>query len=51
VWRDPGNAGWQYDLGISNERIGDVLMAQGNIAEAFKSYQCAHRLMTTSDSD
>ena len=24
---DPGNAQWQYDLGISNERIGDVLMA------------------------
>ena len=27
---DPGNAGWQYDLGISNERIGTVLQAQGD---------------------
>jgi tetratricopeptide (TPR) repeat protein len=24
---DPGNAQWQYDLGISNERIGSALMA------------------------
>jgi tetratricopeptide (TPR) repeat protein len=36
---DPGNAGWQYDLGTSNERIGDVLMAQGNLDGALKSYQ------------
>jgi tetratricopeptide (TPR) repeat protein len=27
---DPSNAGWQYDLGISHERIGSVLMAQGD---------------------
>jgi tetratricopeptide (TPR) repeat protein len=36
---EPGNADWQYDLGISNERIGDVLMAQGNLDGALKSYQ------------
>ena len=28
---DPNNAGRQYDLGISNERIGDVLIAQGDL--------------------
>ena len=33
---DPGNAGWQYDLGISNERIGNVQMAQGDLAAALK---------------
>ena len=36
---DPGNAGWQYDLGISSERIGDVLMTQGNLSQALKAYQ------------
>jgi hypothetical protein len=36
---DPGNAGWQYDLGISNERIGNVQMAQGDLAAALKSYE------------
>jgi hypothetical protein len=30
---DPGNAGWQPDLSLSQERIGDVLCAQGNLAE------------------
>jgi hypothetical protein len=29
-----GNARWQYDLGISNERIGDVQVAQGDLAGA-----------------
>ena len=36
VQADPGNAQWQYDLGISNERIGDVLIAQGNLADALE---------------
>jgi hypothetical protein len=30
---DPGNAGWQPDFSLSQERIGDVLCAQGNLAE------------------
>jgi hypothetical protein len=34
---DPGNAGWQYDLGISNERIGDIFMVQGNLADVLNS--------------
>ena len=28
---DPGNAGWQRDLSVSHERIGDVLVAQGEL--------------------
>ena len=28
VQSDPGNAGWQFDLGFSNERVGNVLAAQ-----------------------
>ncbi len=48
---DPGNAGWQLDLGISRERIGDDLMAQGNLAGALECYQAgddivAHLLNT-----
>jgi len=35
---DPGNAGWQCDLAVSYERIGDVRRAQGNLPEALKSY-------------
>ena len=35
---DPDNAGWQNDLSVSQERIGDVLSAQGNLPEALESY-------------
>ena len=35
---DPGNAGWQRDLSVSYNKVGDVLVAQGNLAEALKSY-------------
>jgi hypothetical protein len=31
---DPGNAGWQRDLSVSYNKIGDVLVAQGNLPEA-----------------
>ena len=41
---DPGNAGWQYDLGISNERLGDVLVAQGNLTEALTAYRARHAI-------
>jgi tetratricopeptide (TPR) repeat protein len=34
----PGNAGWQNDLSISYERIGDVQAAQGDLKAALKSY-------------
>ena len=36
---DPGNAGWQRDLSVSYDRIGDVLEAQGNLPEALKSFR------------
>ena len=35
---DPSNAGWQRDLSVSYESVGDVLVAQGNLPEALKSY-------------
>ena len=36
---NPENAAWQHNLSLSYSRVGDVLMAQGNLAEALKSYQ------------
>ena len=36
---DPGNAGWQRDLSVSYERVGDVLVAQGNLPEALKAFR------------
>lgn len=38
---DPGNAGWQRDLSVSHNRIGDVLVAQGNLPAALDSYKAA----------
>jgi tetratricopeptide (TPR) repeat protein len=35
---DPGNAGWQRDLSVSYDKVGDVQMAQGNLKAALKSY-------------
>ena len=37
--QDPGNAGWQRDLSISYEKVGDVQSAQGDLASALKSYR------------
>ena len=36
---DPGNAGRQGDLAASYVKVGDLLMAQGNLVEALKWYQ------------
>ena len=36
---DPDNAGWQRDLSVSYERIGDALVAQGRLPEALQSYR------------
>jgi tetratricopeptide (TPR) repeat protein len=38
---DPGNAGWQRDLSVSYEKVGDVQQAQGDLAGALKSYQAS----------
>jgi tetratricopeptide (TPR) repeat protein len=39
VQSDPGNAVWQRDLSVSFNKVGDVLVAQGNLPEALKSYR------------
>jgi tetratricopeptide (TPR) repeat protein len=36
-----GNAGWQHDLSVSHERIGDLLRDQGNLPAALQSYEAA----------
>ncbi|MCU0857458.1 MAG: hypothetical protein MUC65_03530 [Pontiellaceae bacterium] len=36
---DPSNAGWQRDLSVSYDRIGDVLRAQGDLAGALNAYR------------
>ena len=44
------NAGWQRDLALSHNRIGEVLRAQGNLPEALESFRAsqaiAERLVT-----
>jgi hypothetical protein len=35
---DPANAGWQRDLSVSHNNIGDILRAQGDLAEALKAF-------------
>jgi hypothetical protein len=39
--RDPANTGWQRDLSVSNVKIGDVLVAQGDGLGALAAYQAA----------
>jgi hypothetical protein len=34
---DRGNTEWQRDLSVSNEKVGDVLVAQGKLDEAVKA--------------
>jgi tetratricopeptide (TPR) repeat protein len=36
---EAGNADWQRDLSVSNNKIGDVLVSRGNLPEALKSYR------------
>ena len=38
---DPANAGWQRDLSVSQEKLGDVLVQQGNLAEALAGFKAA----------
>ena len=37
--QDKSNAGWQRDLSVSYEKVGDVLVAQGDLAGALKNYR------------
>ena len=39
VQASPANLQWQHDLAFFHEKIGDGLAAQGNPAEALKSYE------------
>ena len=39
VQSEPSNVGWRRDLSVSQERIGDVLLAQGNLGEALTAYR------------
>ena len=36
---DPDNADWQRDLSVSYNKVGDVLVEQGNLTEALKSHR------------
>src|SRR5262245_6203076 len=39
--QDPGNAEWQRDLSVSRDKVGDVLVAQGNGAGALAAYRAS----------
>ena len=36
---DPSDAGWQRDLSVSYDKVGDVQVAQGDLAAAMQSYR------------
>ena len=36
---DADNARWQRDLSVARDRVGDVLVAQGKLPEALKSFR------------
>jgi tetratricopeptide (TPR) repeat protein len=36
--KDPGNTGWQRDVFVSLNKVGDVEVAQGDLVAALKSY-------------
>ncbi|MDP8256308.1 MAG: tetratricopeptide repeat protein [Candidatus Alcyoniella australis] len=38
---DPSNTGWQRDLSVSHNKLGDVLRAQGDLAGALREYRAA----------
>jgi hypothetical protein len=50
---DPGgNAGWQRDLSVSNERLGDICLAQGNLSAAIEQYRASlARMVPIRDAD
>ena len=39
VKADPDNTSWQRDLSVAYDKIGDVLVAQGDLSGALQSYQ------------
>ena len=36
---DPGNAGWQHDVSVSLDKVGDVRLAVGDRAGALSAYE------------
>ena len=38
---DPSNAGWQRDLSVSHEKIGDLRQARGDLDGALSAYQAS----------
>ena len=44
---DPGNREWQRDLSVSHNKVGDVQVAQGDLAAALKSYQAGLEIRQT----
>ena len=36
---DPENAGWQHNLSVAYNKIGDALAAGGNLTEALRIFQ------------
>ena len=38
---DPANTGWQRDLSVSHDKLGDVAAAAGDLAAARTAYQAA----------
>jgi hypothetical protein len=38
---DPSNTGWQRDLAVSDNKVGDVQRAQGDLAAALANYQAS----------
>jgi hypothetical protein len=36
---DAGNADWQWDLSVSYDRVGEVLVKQDNLSDALTSYR------------
>ncbi|ODS03715.1 hypothetical protein AUC71_08120 [Methyloceanibacter marginalis] len=45
VEADPENAAWRFDLGITHERIGDILKAQGDLSAAMDSYEAKRKIV------
>ena len=45
--RDPGNTQWQRDLSVSHSKLGDVLVAQGDLPGALEAYRKGLAIMET----
>jgi hypothetical protein len=36
---DPSNAGWQHDVAVAYDRVGDALVSQGGLEDGLQSYR------------